>query len=116
MTGTVERLKENREAAVTLADLLRTASFQAGGLSVDELQAAVKNEKKSLLELWDLERDAPRGGRGIDNPYRKGLGEVISTYYEVESLKKEMAGAVKLEKRWRKYRPGCRKLPVKSRR
>lgn len=99
MIRTVEMLGENREAASNIGDILRAAVFQSGGVSLDRLKAEILEEKKSLLDLWDQERDGPKGGRGIDNPYKKGLGQVISAYYEVEELKKQIKKVAELEKK-----------------
>lgn len=99
MVSTLEMLKENQEAAHTLSGILRAVVLRSGGVSVEDLGARVQEEKKSLLDLWDMERDGPKGGKGIDNPYKKGLGRLITAYYAVEGLKRQIKFAREAEQR-----------------
>ena len=99
MVRTLEMLQGNREAAHTLSGILRAVVLRSGGVSVEDLGARIQKEKKSLLDLWDMERDGPKGGRGIDNPYKKGLGLLIIAYYQVEGLKKQIKAAQEVEQR-----------------
>lgn len=102
MINTVDKLKENPEAVNNLSDILRNVILHTGGVSVEELQSRIQDELKSLLSLWDFERDEPKGQRGIDNPYIKGKGEIISLYYEVEELKQEIIKANEIEENIKK--------------
>lgn len=102
MLRTVELLRENREATGNLAEALRNLVFQSGGISVEILQHVLQQEKDALLKLWDLQRGVPQGGRSIDNPYKRGLGEIVSVYYEVEGLKRQLRNTAVLEERVQK--------------
>lgn len=95
----LQELKKNQEAQSTLGGLLRAAVLQSGGVSVEELGEMIRQEKKKLLENWDLERNSPRGGRGIHNPYKRGLGLVLTAFYQVEDLKKQVKEAGEAETR-----------------
>lgn len=99
MVKTVEMLKQNPEAGNNISDILRAVVLQTGGVSVEELGAKIETEKLSLLSLWDLEKDSPKGGRGIDNPYKQRLGSVISAYYKVEQQKLKIRQTEQLEER-----------------
>ena len=88
MARTVARLRENPEACRTIAGLLRAALFEAGGVSVEALEAAIDAAEEKLLQNWDLERDEPAGGRGLENPYKRGVGEILAAYYRMEELRK----------------------------
>ena len=97
MLSTVELLRSNSEATGSIAETLRNLVFQSGGISLEALKAALHTENDDLLKLWDLARGVPQGGRGIDNPYKRGLGEILSAYYEVEGLKRQIREGVALE-------------------
>jgi len=99
MIKTLEMLKKNSEAAHTLSGILRSVIFQSGGVSVEDLGSMIAEEKKSLLSNWDVDRNAPRGDRGIDNPHKKNVGKVLSSYYRVEELKRQLRAGQELEKR-----------------
>lgn len=96
---TVELLRNNSEATGNMAETLRRLVFQSGGVSLEALKEVLHNEKEELLKLWDLQKGVPQGGRGIDNPYKRGRGEILSAYYEVEELKRKIREGVALEAR-----------------
>ncbi len=96
---TVELLRSNSEATGSMAETLRNLVFQSGGISLEVLKEALLNEKDELLKLWDLQKGVPQGGRGIDNPYKRGRGEILSAYYEVEELKRKIREGTALEVR-----------------
>ena len=86
MMQTVKLLRQNKEASGTLSDALRSTMFQAGGVSLDELAMAISDTKKKLISNWDVERDGPRNNRGIDDPHKKNVGDLLQAYYMVEEL------------------------------
>lgn len=99
MVKTVEMLRQNREAASTLGDALRTALFEAGGVSVDALALALEEAKKELLDNWDVDRGGPRNNRGIDNPYQKNVGRLLAAHYGMEQMKRRLRSALEAEER-----------------
>ena len=98
MLRTVSLMRDNREAANTLGEALRAALFEAGGVSLDELAAAIEDAKKDLLHYWDVELDGPKGNRGIDRPYKNG-GRLLEGYYQVEHIKRRLRVAREAEER-----------------
>ncbi len=94
---TFERLKENREALVTVSDLLRAALHESGGVSLDELETKINQEYDRLLQNWDPDLDAPRGGRDINNPHKKNIGAILSAYYRREGLRRRLRDTQALE-------------------
>lgn len=90
MNQTFERLKNNPEATRTISGLLRSALFEAGGVSLEQLESAIDKEYERLLQNWDLQLDGPRGGRGISNPHKRGIGIILAAYYHREELNKKL--------------------------
>lgn len=99
MLKTVELISQNQEAVATLGDVLRTAFLQSGGVSPEELAQELAQAKKDLLANWDLQRDGPKKNRGVDNPYVKNVGKLLSAYYEKESLRRQLQAAEEAEKK-----------------
>ncbi len=98
MLKTVELLKGNREAVSTLSEALRAAAFAAGGVSLDDLRQVIEEEKKELLGNWDLERDRPKGNRGIDQPWVRGVGAILDAFYRAEAAGRSLKQAEAAEK------------------
>lgn len=90
MNRTFERLKDNPDAAFSVAGLLRRTVFEAGGLSLEKLETHINSEHERLLSNWDLENEGPRGGKGIDNRHRTRVGQVLEAYYQVEEIRRNI--------------------------
>ncbi len=90
MNRTLDRLKGLPEATGTVAGLLRAALVQSGGVSLEKLEEAIDSEYDRLLSNWDFADDGPRGGRGINNPYQKKVGAVLSAYYRLEGRRRDL--------------------------
>jgi exonuclease SbcC len=97
LVGTLDRIKEDQEALNTLAEMLRTVVFQSGGISVDELENKLLQNMKKLEDNWEFESDTPRGGRDIDNPYRRNVGQILEQFYLVRELQQKLKGAQQAE-------------------
>jgi exonuclease SbcC len=92
-------LKEDPEAAGSLADLLRRAVLQPDGMSISAFQEKLALRQEELCGRWDLERGRPEGNRGPDNPWQKGAGLVTLSWYEREGLERRRAEAEQAEAR-----------------
>lgn len=98
LINTLDRIKQDQEALSTLADMLRAVVFQSGGISVDELENRLQQNIEELVNNWEIENDAPRGGRDIDNPHRRSVGRILKQYYQMRTLQQKLRGALKAEK------------------
>ncbi len=97
MIHTLERLKDNAEVTGAISDLLRAAIFEAGGVSLEKLETAIKKEEEELLSNWDPDLDGPRGGRGIDNQHKTKIGKILEAYYDFETVRKKLKNARQAE-------------------
>ena len=97
MLQTVALLRQNHEAAATLGEILRTAFLQGGGVSLEEFALELEQKKKAILSNWDIERDAPKNNRGIDNPYVQNVGLLLKAFYDKERLNRQLQAAVEAE-------------------
>lgn len=86
LTGTLEELKSNPDTVNSLSDILRKAVLETDGVSIGKLKSLIVQKSNYYFEHWDLDRERPEGNRGIDNPYRKGVGQVLQAYYDYQKL------------------------------
>ncbi|MDW7651227.1 MAG: SMC family ATPase [Bacillota bacterium] len=89
MVRTIDLLRQNQEAAGTMGDLLRSFVLQSGGVSLEKLQSKIETLEKQLLNNWDQDLDLPRNNKGIDNPHKKNIGQILQAYYDTEHLKRK---------------------------
>ncbi len=99
------------ETSSEVSNILMKTMMELDGISVDELDKRIQNEKDILLKRWDLDKNCPVNNRGINNPYKTGLGEVLESYYRKERIRLSMNWAQEAE---RDFEEICDELRVKS--
>jgi DNA repair protein SbcC/Rad50 len=73
--------------------LLRRVVQETGGVSVDAVRRGMADAVERLYGRWDRARGAPEGGRGIERPWEKGVGEVLAGWYAAERLRADLERA-----------------------
>ncbi|MCD6565615.1 MAG: AAA family ATPase, partial [Bacteroidales bacterium] len=80
-----------------LGTILRSSIMETDGVSVEKLRLRLDQEYEDYFQHWDIEKRAPENGRGINNPYKKGVGKILKAYYEKEEIKNNYEEADKIE-------------------
>jgi len=80
-----------------LGDILRSSIMETDGVSVEKLRLRLDREYEDCFQHWDIEKGAPENGRGINNPFRKGVGKILKAYYEKEVIKNNYEKADEIE-------------------
>lgn len=88
----------NREITNEINDLLRRTMMELDGISIDTMQKNIEDEIDSLYKRWNREKNYPENNRGVNNPYKTGLGKILESYYNKENLKLLMERADESEK------------------
>ena len=99
------------ETSSEVSNILIKTMMELDGISVDELDRKIQEEKESLLKRWDVDKNCPVNNRGINNPYKTGLGQVLESYYRKEKIRLSMDAAREAE---RDFETICNKLKEKS--
>jgi len=72
-----------------LGAILRSSIMETDGVSVEKLRLRLDREYEDYFQHWDIEKGAPENGRGINFPYKKGVGKTLKAYYEKERIEKD---------------------------
>lgn len=88
----------NNELTREVSDLLRMTIMELDGVSIDAIENNIEDEIDKLYKRWNRERNYPENNRGINNPYKVGLGQIVESYYKKEGLKQDMDQAYRTEK------------------
>jgi len=80
-----------------LGAILRSSIMETDGVSVEKLRLRLDREYEDYFQHWDIEKVAPENGRGINNPYKKGVGKILKAYYEKERIEKDYYETCKVE-------------------
>ncbi|TJX15903.1 hypothetical protein E9840_01745 [Tissierella creatinini] len=90
----------NREITGEISSLLRKAIMELDGVSLDKLQKKIDDNLNDLYSHWDIEKNYPENNRGVNNPYKVGLGKILESFYRKESLRLEIDRANESEKNY----------------
>ncbi|PKP61563.1 hypothetical protein CVT91_02800, partial [Candidatus Atribacteria bacterium HGW-Atribacteria-1] len=80
-----------------LGAILRSSIMETDGVSVEKLRLRLDREYEDYFQHWDIEKEAPENGRGINYPYKKGVGKILKACYEKEGIKNDYNETCKVE-------------------
>ncbi len=117
LSETLETLKdEDRETVRDLSDLLSAAMQETDGVSVDALEERLEEEAGRFYSRWDKERGRPEGNRGVNKPWKKGVGLILAAYYAKEEISEALDEARATEYEVDRLNAGLRDLAEKKER
>src|SRR5665648_987544 len=88
---------ENVNIRPDLGAILRSSVMETDGVSVEKLRLRLDREYEDYFQHWDIEKGAPENGRGVNNPFKKGVGKILKAYYEKEGIEKDYYETYKVE-------------------
>lgn len=105
----IQNIINNKDTTSEISSLLRRAIMELDGVSLDKLQEKIDSNLDALYSRWDIDKNYPENNRGINNPYKVGVGRILETFYKKESLRLEIDKANENEKH---YNDICNKLKI----
>src|SRR5665648_605361 len=93
----IEKIVKNSETTGEVSSILRKAIMELDGVSIDRLDQKINEDIDNLLKRWDMDMNYPESNKGISNPYKVGIGEVVESFYSKETTRKAMKEALKAE-------------------
>lgn len=96
----LDNIINDSETTSELIDILRKSFMQLDGVNIDKIEYNIKEEIEALYKRWDKDKNYPENNRGINNPYKTGLGKIVQTFYKKEYLKKLMEKAYITERKY----------------
>jgi exonuclease SbcC len=97
LPSTLRRFASDRAATEELAQLLRRALFETDGVSIERLGAAIAERRRRIFSRWDSRAGRPEGGRGVENPWKRDVGELLAAWYARERLRAQLEAALEHE-------------------
>lgn len=79
-----EDIKSNPETVQNISQLLKNASMNLDGLSVETYKGKLESEFKALTSNWDMEKEKPVNNKTWQNPHKNRIGLILSHHYEAE--------------------------------
>lgn len=94
----INNIMENPDLSKEMTDMLRRTMMELDGVSIDLIEKNLIEEKEKLFNRWDIEKSYPQNNKGINDPYKVGLGTIIKSFYNKEGLKIQVKEAYEAEK------------------
>ena len=91
LAKTIEELSIRGGAVEDLSDVLQHSVMETDGVSVQGFMDRLEEKYQQYFGRWDREREYPEGGRGIENPWKSGAGEIVKAWYRYKKLESELA-------------------------
>lgn len=94
----INNIIENSEVTDEISDLLRRTMMELEGVSIEKIEKDILDQIDSLYKRWDRDKNYPQNNKGINNPYKNGLGEILASFYKKEELLIAMEETARSEK------------------
>lgn len=107
LKGAIQDIISNKEATSEISSLMRRAIMELDGISLEKLQRKIDESLEELYNRWDVDKNYPENNRGINNPYKVGVGKILESFYKKENLRLDIDRANESEKY---YNDMCNKL------
>jgi exonuclease SbcC len=98
LSRTLEHLAKEGTTLDDVHGLLQGAAAIPGDIPAARLRSVLDDRIDAHYSNWDRTTNAPRGGRGIGNPWKNKVGPVLAAYYTKESLRAELEMVVAHER------------------
>lgn len=100
LSKTIEELKKDyKETVHTLGDILRRSILETDGVSIDRFRENIQKIYDEYFDHWDEKLSCPEKGRGINNPYKKKVGQILQAFYHKERTKDSYQKALEYDKK-----------------
>lgn len=98
-----------------LDDILRGAVLESDGISVARFQEMLQQQYNDYFNKWDIRADEPEGGKGIENPWKRGAGTIVECFYEKEKIAQKLKNAKHYEDEYDRILTEISKLKEEAR-
>ena len=82
-----------------LSAALARAVMETGGIDFSEIEEELASKISEYEGNWDFQNDRPKDRRGIENPWKKGVGTILQSWYDREGKEREKQKAENAEKK-----------------
>jgi exonuclease SbcC len=98
LAETMEQLRVNAGEVDEVQSLLAGPAAILGDIPPDKLSAAVEARINQHFGRWDRASQGPEGGRGIDNPWKNGIGTLLTTWYAQATVRRTLDNVIQHER------------------
>jgi exonuclease SbcC len=90
LVATIEQLRAQHGEMDDVQPLLAGATTLSGDIPAEKLTAALETKISQHFGRWDQLTHRPASGKGIDDPWVKGVGPLLDAWYEMERTRRNL--------------------------
>ena len=90
LARTMQDLKDQSKEIDDIQPLIAGAAAIPGDISPDKLAAAIDERIEGHFSRWDINTGGPEKGKGIENPFKNGVGPQLAAYYAMETVRRDL--------------------------
>ena len=113
LTRTMDALQQNASEIDDVQPFIVGVAAISGDIAAEKLEALIEERVEQQFGRWDIDSNGPEKGRGIANPWSKGVGPLLSAYYAQETVRAEFAKVIQHEKQMDGVNDNIRELLVR---
>ncbi|MEN9974880.1 MAG: hypothetical protein RLZZ282_886 [Verrucomicrobiota bacterium] len=98
LAATVDQLRASSGKLDEVQTLLAGPAAIPGDIPPEKLAAALKDRVTQHFGRWNLGTHGPEGGRGIDKPWEKQVGQLLESFYAMENVRRKLDDVIRHEK------------------
>lgn len=88
LSRTLDELAKDKDTIYSLGDIVRKSMLETDGVSIDKFNADINQLQKNYFARWNCEQNCPEDkSRGINNPYQRGVGQILDAFYTKEAIR-----------------------------
>jgi len=91
LSETLNTLEGETNEKTDLAGLLRSAVMATDSVSLEALEQIIASRLVELRLRWDEQMQRPESNRGVQNPWKVGLGKILQAWYAKESARNRLS-------------------------
>lgn len=94
LSRTLDELAKDEDTIYSLGDIVRKSMLETDGVRIDKFNADINELQNDYFARWNGELNCPEDKkRGINNPYKRGVGQILNAFYTKEVVRVELEEA-----------------------
>ncbi|MDD3247480.1 MAG: AAA family ATPase [Methanosarcina sp.] len=94
LSRTLDELAKDEDTIYSLGDIVRKSMLETDGVRIDKFNADINELQNNYFARWNGELNCPEDKkRGINNPYKRGVGQILNAFYTKEAVRVELEEA-----------------------
>jgi len=99
LSRTLADIASDEDTVYSLGDIVRKSMLETDGVQIDKFNSDITELQNNYFGRWNGKQNCPEDkSRGINKPYKRGVGHILDAFYTKEYAKFDLEEAKRFEK------------------